>query len=122
LLAGVVAAPKTVSFPIEDGGEVYADVYGEGNRGIVLAHGGLIVARDDVSDGIRAQYEKAAEPKELIILDGYAHARLGKVAGGNGFGAPTVYAGTHANIDNLFFLESGAYFRANCCVRLVFFL
>ena len=33
-------AQKTVSFPTEDGGLVYADVYGEGVRGVVLAHGG----------------------------------------------------------------------------------
>ena len=191
LLARVVAAQKTVSFPTEDGGVVYADVYGEGDRAVVLAHGGrfkkeswekqaqtlakagfrvlafdfrgygksrgpgdsdpmsaplqldvlasvrylrksgaktvavvggsmgggaagsasiasqpgeidrvvflgaypdgpaeklkcpslFIVARDDASeDGprlprIRAQYEKAPEPKELIILDGSAHAQ-----------------------------------------------
>jgi len=41
----------------------------------------FIVARDDASadgprlPGIRAQYEKAPEPKELIILDGSAHAQ-----------------------------------------------
>lgn len=185
------AAQKTVSFPTEDGGEVYADVYGGGDRAIVLAHGGpfnkeswekqartlaaggfrvlaldfrgygksrgpgqsapmsaplhldvlaavrylrttgaksvsvvggsmggaaagdasiasrpgeidrvvflgsapngpadklksstlFIVARDDANadgprlPGIRAQYEKAPEPKELIILDGSAHAQ-----------------------------------------------
>ena len=40
LLAGATAAQKTVSFPTEDGGLVYADVYGEGVRGVVLAHGG----------------------------------------------------------------------------------
>jgi pimeloyl-ACP methyl ester carboxylesterase len=40
LLAGGAAAQKTVSFPTEDGGVIYADVYGEGDRGIVLAHGG----------------------------------------------------------------------------------
>ena len=40
LLAGGAAAQKAVSFPTEDGGLVYADVYGEGDRGIVLAHGG----------------------------------------------------------------------------------
>jgi pimeloyl-ACP methyl ester carboxylesterase len=40
LLARVVAAQKTVSFTTEDGGVVYADLYGEGKRGIVLAHGG----------------------------------------------------------------------------------
>jgi pimeloyl-ACP methyl ester carboxylesterase len=40
LLPGDVAAQTTVSFPTEDGGVVYADVYGEGDRAIVLAHGG----------------------------------------------------------------------------------
>jgi hypothetical protein len=40
LLSGNVAAQKTVSFPTADGGIVYADVYGEGHRGVVLAHGG----------------------------------------------------------------------------------
>ncbi len=42
----------------------------------------FIVARDDASEdglrlpGIRAQYEKAPQPKELIILDGSAHAQF----------------------------------------------
>jgi pimeloyl-ACP methyl ester carboxylesterase len=42
----------------------------------------FIVARDDASgDGprlprIRAQYERAPQPKELIILDGSAHAQF----------------------------------------------
>jgi pimeloyl-ACP methyl ester carboxylesterase len=187
----IANAQKTVSFPTEDGGVVFADLYGTGERGVVLAHGGrfnkeswakqadtlvgagfrvlaldfrgfgkshgpgdsdpmdaplrldvlgavrylrktgaksisvvggsmgggaagdasivsrpgeidrvvflgaapndpaeklkcaslFIVARDDASaDGprlprIRAQYEKAPEPKELIILDGSAHAQ-----------------------------------------------
>jgi len=31
---------RHVSFPTQDGGIVYADVYGEGERAIVLAHGG----------------------------------------------------------------------------------
>ena len=39
-LAGVVAAQEPVSFPTEDGGTVYANLYGEGDRGVVLAHGG----------------------------------------------------------------------------------
>lgn len=33
-------AQTTVSFATEDGGLVYADVYGEGERAVVLAHGG----------------------------------------------------------------------------------
>jgi pimeloyl-ACP methyl ester carboxylesterase len=42
----------------------------------------FIVARDDANadglrlPGIRVQYEKAPEPKELIILDGSAHAQF----------------------------------------------
>jgi pimeloyl-ACP methyl ester carboxylesterase len=42
----------------------------------------FIVARDDASEdgprlpGIREQYEKAPKPKELIILDGSAHAQF----------------------------------------------
>lgn len=191
-LSAYAAAQKTVSFPTEDGGIIYADLYGEGDRAVVLAHGGrfnkeswekqarilvaanfrvlaidfrgygkstgpgqsdlmsslhyldvlaavrylraggaktvsivggslggsaagdasiasrpgeidrlvflgaapdgpadklkspslFIVARDDASGdgdlrlpGIRAQYEKAPEPKELIVLDGSAHAQ-----------------------------------------------
>ncbi len=40
LLSEYALAQKTVSFPTEDGGVVYADVYGEGDRAVVLAHGG----------------------------------------------------------------------------------
>lgn len=42
----------------------------------------FIVARDDASDDgprlpkILANYEKALEPKELVILDGSAHAQF----------------------------------------------
>src|SRR6266481_2966741 len=40
LLAQFVAAQEHVSFPTEGGGVVYADIYGKGERGLVLAHGG----------------------------------------------------------------------------------
>ena len=33
-------AQKTVSFRTEDGGLLYGDIYGKGERGVVLAHGG----------------------------------------------------------------------------------
>ena len=42
----------------------------------------FIVARDDANDDgsrlpkIRANYENAADPKELVILDGSAHAQF----------------------------------------------
>jgi pimeloyl-ACP methyl ester carboxylesterase len=186
------AQPQTVTLPTEDGGQICADLYGQGGRGLVLAHGGrfkkeswreqaqalaadgfrilaldfrgfgcstgpgqqdfdhapfytdvltavrylkahgartvsvvggsfggaaagdasihsapgeidrvvflgaapnlpaeklksrslFIVARDDANDagrrlpGIRAQYEKAPQPKELIVVDGSAHAQF----------------------------------------------
>jgi pimeloyl-ACP methyl ester carboxylesterase len=192
LLAGFAAAQEEVSFATQDGGLIYADMYGKGDRGVVLVHGGrfnrkswekqarvlaeagfrvlaidfrgegqsrgpgqadlytaplhfdvlggvrylhkigaktvslvggsmggsaagdasiasepgeierlvllgaapngpaeklkapvlFIVARDDASGdgprlpGIRAQYEKAPKPKDLIILDGSAHAQF----------------------------------------------
>ncbi len=34
------APARTVSFPTSDGGVVFADAYGEGDRAVVLAHGG----------------------------------------------------------------------------------
>lgn len=40
LLPSVSPAQERVSFPTEDGGIIYADVYGEGEHGVVLAHGG----------------------------------------------------------------------------------
>jgi pimeloyl-ACP methyl ester carboxylesterase len=40
LLMAFAAAQTAVSFPTEDGGLVYADVYGEGDKAVVLAHGG----------------------------------------------------------------------------------
>jgi alpha/beta superfamily hydrolase len=38
--AVTATAQQHVSFPTQDGGIVFADVYGSGNRGVVLAHGG----------------------------------------------------------------------------------
>ena len=41
LTAATVTAPQErVSFPTTDGGIVFADVYGRGDRGVVMAHGG----------------------------------------------------------------------------------
>jgi len=38
--AAVAGAQRTVSFPTQDGGVVYADLYGSGAKGLVLVHGG----------------------------------------------------------------------------------
>lgn len=35
-----IRPPERVVFPTEDGGLIYGDLYGEGDRGVVLAHGG----------------------------------------------------------------------------------
>src|SRR5258707_1998205 len=40
LVTGPPVAQEHVSFPTEDGGVVYAEIYGKGERGVVLAHGG----------------------------------------------------------------------------------
>jgi pimeloyl-ACP methyl ester carboxylesterase len=40
VLTALAGSQERVSFATEDGGIVYADVYGEGDRGVVLAHGG----------------------------------------------------------------------------------
>jgi len=59
LTARTVHAQKTVSFPTKDGGVVYADDYGEGNRGVVLAHGG--------------QFDKESWKKqaEALMMEGF---------------------------------------------------
>lgn len=40
MLQGLTAAQEPISFPTQDGGIAYANVYGRGYRGVVLAHGG----------------------------------------------------------------------------------
>jgi pimeloyl-ACP methyl ester carboxylesterase len=40
LLTAIAAAQEHVSFPTRDGGLVHADLYGRGDRAVVLAHGG----------------------------------------------------------------------------------
>jgi len=40
ILAPAGSAQRTISFPTEDGGQVCADLYGQGTHAVVLAHGG----------------------------------------------------------------------------------
>lgn len=40
ILQGLTPAQESISFPTVDGGIVYANAYGGGDRGVVLAHGG----------------------------------------------------------------------------------
>lgn len=62
-LTGLALAQEHVSFPTQDGGVVYADVYGKGDRGIVLAHGG--------------RFTKESWEKQATVL---AHAGFRSVA------------------------------------------
>ena len=39
-LAGFATAQQSVSLPTQDGGLIYGDVYGSGDRAVVLTHGG----------------------------------------------------------------------------------
>jgi hypothetical protein len=39
-MATLASAQQSISFSAEDGGRVCADLYGQGNRAVVLAHGG----------------------------------------------------------------------------------
>lgn len=50
-----VVAQKTISFPTEDGGEIYADIYGKGTKAVVLVHGG--------------QFNKESWHKQALILE-----------------------------------------------------
>jgi pimeloyl-ACP methyl ester carboxylesterase len=57
----VASAQQGISFPAEDGGRVCADLFGQGTRGVVLAHGGRfnkeswrVQADALVSEGFRA--------------------------------------------------------------------
>src|ERR1700733_13261622 len=40
VLTTVAAGQQTISFRTQDGGRIYADLYGKATRAVVLAHGG----------------------------------------------------------------------------------
>ena len=42
----LVTTPTHISFLTQDGGTIYADLYGKGERGVVLAHGGRFISGD----------------------------------------------------------------------------
>src|ERR1035438_3871035 len=62
LFSQAAGAQSAVSFPAEDGGTVYADVYGKGEKGIVLAHGG--------------RFNKESWEKQARILEGAGYRVL----------------------------------------------
>lgn len=69
------AAPQAVSFPTADGGLIYADEYGKGDHGVVLAHGGRF---NKESWEAQARTLAQAEFRVLAIdLRGYGKSRGG---------------------------------------------
>ena len=54
MVTGQTAASREVSFPAADGGVVWADLYGAGDRGVVLAHG--------------VRFDKASWAKQAEVL------------------------------------------------------
>lgn len=81
VLVGLAGAQQSVSFMTEDGGMVHADLYGEGNRGIVLAHGG----RRTKSDWEKQARTLVSAGFRVIAFDfrGHGLSRAGR-AGGDG--------------------------------------
>ncbi len=83
IITGLTAAPGEVSFPTADGGLIWADVYGSGDRGVVLAHGARF---DKASWGKQAEVLAKAGFRVLAIdFRGYGQSRGGdKSAPGSG--------------------------------------
>lgn len=71
-LAGVAAAQQHVSFPTEDGGLIFADLYGRGERGVVLVHGGQFNKESWVPEA--GELEKARFHVLAIDMRSYAHS------------------------------------------------
>src|SRR6266566_182087 len=86
VLAGTTAAPEHVSFPTQDGWIIRGDLYGTGDRGIVLVHGGRFEkgswekqARVLVTAGFRAL---------AIDLRGFGLSKEGPQSARSDFGSP----------------------------------
>jgi pimeloyl-ACP methyl ester carboxylesterase len=131
-------APSRVSFPTSDGGLVYGDLYGKGERGVVLAHGGrynkeswAAQARALAAAGFRAlainfrgygesrgpgQGDPLSAPLHLDVLAAVRYlrgtgARTVAVVGGSMGGGAAADASAEAEpgeIDRLVLLGSGA--------------
>lgn len=80
-LASVSSAQQLVSFATQDGGIVYADLYGKGENGVVLAHGG--------------PFNKASWEKQARILEqaGFRVLAIDFRGRGQSRGGPLLAAG-----------------------------
>ena len=71
LLPGGCSGPQHVSFPTRDGGVVHADVYGRGERAVVLAHGG----RFDKESWARQAPTLAGAGFRVVAIDFRGHGQ-----------------------------------------------
>jgi alpha/beta superfamily hydrolase len=69
--------PEQVSFPTQDGGLIYANLYGKGDRGVVLAHGGRFT---------KESWEKQAQ---LLVKAGFRVLAIDFRGRGQSRGGPT---------------------------------
>jgi pimeloyl-ACP methyl ester carboxylesterase len=86
VLTGLAAAQEHVSFPTRDGWIIHADLYGGGDRGVVLAHGG--------------RFEKSSwEPQTRVLvkagfralaidLRGFGQSKEGPESARSDYGSP----------------------------------
>jgi pimeloyl-ACP methyl ester carboxylesterase len=84
VLAGLSAAQELVSFPTQDGGLVYADVYGNGSRGVVLAHG----ARFNKESWAKQARTLADSGFRVVAIDFRGHGKSHGPGQGDIYGAP----------------------------------
>jgi pimeloyl-ACP methyl ester carboxylesterase len=82
LLAAAPTSQESVSFPTADGGRVFADVYGDGDHGVVLAHGGVF----NKESWQRQARALAAAGLRVVAIDfrGRGQSRGGPDSGGTG--------------------------------------
>jgi alpha-beta hydrolase superfamily lysophospholipase len=78
--------PQVVSFPARDGWIIHADLYGRGDRGVVLIHGGRFT-----KESWAPQAEQLAEAGFLVLaidLRGFGMSKDGPASLNPGFGSP----------------------------------
>jgi pimeloyl-ACP methyl ester carboxylesterase len=83
-LAAAAVAQQTVSFSTEDGGVIFADIYGTGRRGVVLAHGGQFNKESWAS---QAQ-TLAAAGFQVLAIDFRGYGKSHGPGGSDPMGAP----------------------------------
>jgi pimeloyl-ACP methyl ester carboxylesterase len=142
LLTGIAAAQDQVSFSTGDGGRIHANLYGKGDRGVVLAHGARFnkeswkkQAEALEKEGFRVlaidfrgygesrgpgQSDPPSAPLHLDVLAAVRYLRkngaktvsvIGGSMGGSAAGAASVEA-EPGEIDRLVFLGSGGNSKA----------